>query len=247
MQRTTIDFGIDLGTTNSTIAVIDGVDARVIPNKVGSGITPSAIWIDPRGRLQVGQEAKQRALVSDSENGDLEFKLRMGLGAQGKKVFVRSGRAMLPEELSSEVLKSLKIDVQTNMGEELRAAVICVPAAFENSQTNATMKAAKLAGFGLSPLLLEPVAASLAYGFQTESENVYWMVYDFGGGTFDAAVMRIRDGLIQVVSYDGNNFRGGKLIDWDIVTKKLIPSLGQQFNLPDFDVAIRGGRTQSGY
>jgi len=234
MQRTTIDFGIDLGTTNSTIAVIDGVDARVIPNKVGSGITPSAIWIDPRGRLQVGQEAKQRALVSDSENGDLEFKLRMGLGAQGKKVFVRSGRAMLPEELSSEVLKSLKIDVQTNMGEELRAAVICVPAAFENSQTNATMKAAKLAGFGLSPLLLEPVAASLAYGFQTESENVYWMVYDFGGGTFDAAVMRIRDGLIQVVSYDGNNFLGGKLIDWDIVTKKLIPSLGQQFNLPDF-------------
>ncbi|MBD3291788.1 MAG: Hsp70 family protein [Armatimonadia bacterium] len=234
MQRTTIDFGIDLGTTNSTIAIVDGVDARVIPNKVGSGITPSAVWIDKRGSLRVGQEAKQRALVDDPENGDLEFKLRMGLGAEGKKVFTRSGREMSPEELSAEVLKSLKTDVQTNMGEELRGAVICVPAAFENSQTNATMKAAKLTGFQLSPLLLEPVAASLAYGFQTESENVYWMVYDFGGGTFDAAVMRIRDGLIQVVSHDGDNFLGGKLIDWDIVTKKLIPALCAEFHLPDF-------------
>ncbi|MBI3248806.1 MAG: Hsp70 family protein [Deltaproteobacteria bacterium] len=234
MQRTSIDFGIDLGTTNSTVAVIDNIDAKVIPNKGGSGLTPSAVWIDKRGSIHVGQEAKLRALVDDQDNADLEFKLRMGLGAEGKKVFARSDRKMLPEELSAEVLKSLKMDVQTNMGEELRAAVITVPAAFENPSTNATQKAAQLAGLGRSPILLEPVAASLAYGFQSESENVYWFVYDFGGGTFDAAIMRLRDGLIQVVDHDGENFLGGKLIDWDIVTKKLIPAAAQQFNLPDF-------------
>ena len=234
MQRTTIDFGIDLGTTNSTVAVIDGIDAKVIPNKFGSTVTPSAVWIDKRGSVRVGQESKQRALVDDPENGDLEFKLRMGLGEDGKKVFVRSGREMLPEELSAEVLKSLKMDIETNMGEQLQAAVVTVPAAFENPSTNATQKAAKLAGFILSPLLLEPVAASLAYGFQSEKENVYWLVYDFGGGTFDAAVMRIRDGLIQVVNHDGDNFLGGKLIDWDIVAKLLVPVANDQFNLPDF-------------
>ncbi|MGO9119696.1 MAG: Hsp70 family protein [Desulfomonilaceae bacterium] len=234
MQRTTIDFGIDLGTTNSSIAVIDEIDARVIPNKGGSGTTPSAVWIDKRGRIHVGQEAKLRALVEDQDNGALEFKLSMGSGPEGKRVFARSGKNMLPEELSAEVLKSLKTDVRTSIGEELRAAVITVPAAFENPQTNATRKAAQLAGFNRSPLLLEPVAASVAYGFQSESENVYWFVYDFGGGTFDAAVMRIRDGLMQVVDHEGDNFLGGKLIDWDIVTKKLVPAITSEFNLPDF-------------
>lgn len=234
MARATIDFGIDLGTTNSTIAVIDGVDAKVIPNKVGASITPSAIWIDKRGGTHVGEIAKLHALEDDEENADTEFKLRMGLGSEGAKRFVRSGRIMLPEELSAEVLKSLKTDVQTSMGEEVRAAVITVPAAFENPQTSATQKAAQLAGFVRSPILLEPVAASLAYGFQSESENVYWLVYDFGGGTFDAAVMRIRDGLIQVVNHDGDNFLGGKLIDWDIVTKKLVPAIASEFNLSDF-------------
>lgn len=234
MHRTTIDFGIDLGTTNSTIAVIDDIDAKVIPNKTGSTVTPSAVWIDKRGSIHVGQEAKLRALVDDPENGDLEFKLRMGLGAEGKKVFTRSGREMTPVELSAEVLKSLKMDVQSNMSEQLRAVVITVPAAFENSQNASTSKAGQLVGFTLSPLLLEPVAASLAYGFQSESDNIYWMVYDFGGGTFDAAIMRIRDGLIQVINHDGDNFLGGKLLDWDIVTKKLIPAITDQFNLPDF-------------
>ncbi len=234
MSRTTIDFGIDLGTTNSTIAVIDGTEARVIPNKANSGITPSAVWIDKRGNLHVGDEAKQRALSDDQPNGDLEFKLRMGMGAEGKKAFARSGRELLPEELSAEVLKSLRLDVQTSMGETVRAAVITVPAAFELPQTDATQKAAQLAGFVRSPLLLEPVAASLAYGFQTETDNVYWLVYDFGGGTFDAAVMRVRDGLIQVVNHAGDNHLGGKLLDWDIVTSRLVPALTGQYQLPGF-------------
>ena len=234
MERGAIDVGIDLGTTNSTIAVMDGIDAKVIPNKVGSTVTPSAVWIDQRGHLRIGEEAKLRALGSDEANAVAEFKLLMGSGEVGRKQFSRSGKSMLPEELSAEVLKALKIDFQTNTGEDLPAAVITVPAGFENPQTNATQKAAKLAGFVSSPLLLEPVAAALAYGFQSESDNVYWFVYDFGGGTFDAAVMRIRDGLIQVVNHNGNNHLGGKLIDWGIVTKKLVPILKAEYNLPDF-------------
>ncbi|MDF1798890.1 MAG: Hsp70 family protein [Planctomycetota bacterium] len=233
MKRTYIDFGIDLGTTNSTVSVINGTDAKEIPNAGGSVYTPSAVWINKRGQLKVGIEAKERALGDDWENADIEFKLRMGRGEAGRKHFVRSDSSMLPEELSAEVLKQLKTDVRTNMGEELRCAVITVPAAFENSQINATSRAAELAGFSSAPILLEPVAASLAYGFQSQSDNVYWLVYDFGGGTFDAAVMRIRDGLIQVVNHDGDNFLGGKLIDWDIVEKRLFPALVAKYNLPD--------------
>ena len=142
MKRMTIDFGIDLGTTNSTIAVVDGIDAKPIPNKAGSMITPSAVWIDKRGSLHVGEEAKARALKDDPDNGDLEFKLRMGMRESGSKKFVRANREMLPEELSAEVLKSLKMDVQTSMGEDVRAAVVTVPAAFELPQTAATRRAA---------------------------------------------------------------------------------------------------------
>jgi molecular chaperone DnaK len=253
MKRITVDFGIDLGTTNSTIAVMNDTIPEPIPNRSNSVVTPSAIWIDTRDRLHVGTEAKVRALTSDPDNGDVEFKLRMGMGADGKKVFKRSGREMLPEELSAEVLKSLKTDVQTNLGENIQAAVITVPAAFELPQTDATRRAAcgrpacnvapdskdnhpAIAGAGFKQCIIvqEPVAASLAYGFQSVSDKVYWLVYDFGGGTFDTALMRVRDGLIQVANHDGDNQLGGKLIDWDIVTNKLIPALQEQFKLPDF-------------
>lgn len=233
MTQRTIDVGIDLGTTNSSIAVIDEVDARILPNKGGSSITPSALWIDKRGKLLVGQEAKRRG-ADDWENAYSEFKLDMGRGADDAyKTFARNGRKMTPIDASAEVLKSLRTDYQSSTGRDATAAVITVPAAFEKSSTNATMKAAQLAGLAVSPLLLEPVAASLAYGFQSERENEYWFVYDFGGGTFDAAIMSIRDGLIEVVNHDGDNFLGGKLIDWDIVEKLIVPSLQEQYNLPD--------------
>jgi len=236
MPRTTIDFGIDLGTTNSTIAVVADNGAQVIPNNLNSGITPSAVWEDKHGNLRVGFNAKERALVTDHKNGDVEFKLRMGLGAQGVKTFARTGRKLLPEQLSAEVLKSLRTDVKTNMGEELTTAVICVPAAFETPSTTATQEAARLAGLVDCPLIQEPVAASLSYGFQTKKENVYWLVYDFGGGTFDAALMRVGDGMIRVHNHKGNPDLGGKLIDWDIVTKIVVPKLlAADFKLPDFN------------
>lgn len=232
MTRQTIDYGIDLGTTNSAVAVLRDVDAEVIPNPEGASFTPSAVWLDRRGRLHVGRLAKER--FADEENVALEFKLTMGLGAPAAKTFASTGRTMLPEELSAEVLKALKADVRNSTGEELGAAVITVPAAFDLPQCAATRKAAELAGLTQSPLLQEPVAAALAYGFQSASDKVFWLVYDFGGGTFDAAVIQVREGIIQVVNHAGDNHLGGKLIDWDIVERHLVPVLADNYELPDF-------------
>ena len=236
MERTTIDYGIDLGTTNSAIAVLQGTDATVIMAKDGRTFTPSAVWIDKRGRLHVGQEAKQciERGVEEVDNQATEFKLRMGLGQEGKVLFARSAREMLPEELSAEVLKELKLQVRTIRSEEIEAAVITVPAAFDLPECDATRRAAELAGLSRSPLLQEPVAAALAYGFQQMADRAFWLVYDFGGGTFDTAVIQVRDAIIQVVNHAGDNHLGGKLIDWDIVDKILIPELTDQFNLSDF-------------
>ena len=232
MARTTIDYGIDLGTTNSSIAVLADTLAEVVPNKDGSLMTPSAIWYDKRGKLYVGRDAKARYL-DDEENAAVEFKLRMG--QDWRKPFERSGNSMLPEEMSAEVLKSLKADVHTNKGEDLHAAVITVPAAFELPQCEATRRAANLAGLTVNPLLQEPVAAALAYGFQSASNKVFWLVYDFGGGTFDAAVIQVRDGVIQVVNHAGDNYLGGKNIDWDIVKKLLVPQFTDERRLSDFN------------
>jgi molecular chaperone DnaK len=157
------------------------------------------------------------------------------MGQKQLKIFQQSGRQLLPEELSAEVLKELKNQVRTRHGEEIGAAVIGVPAAFDMSQCEATRRAAELAGLSPSPLLQEPVAAALAYGFQSGSDKVFWLVYDFGGGTFDAAVIRVREGVIEVVNHAGDNYLGGKNIDWDIVEKLLVPQLTKEHPLTAFD------------
>ncbi len=229
MTRTTIDFGIDLGTTNSAIAVLNGVNAEIVKNNDGFETTPSALWVDRRDRLYVGRAAKERGEL-DADNTCVEFKLRMGTTGQ-PKVFPASGRTMDPEQMSAEVLKSLKNDVAQRLGEDLEAAVITVPAAFDLSACDATRRAAELAGLRYAPLLQEPTAAALAYGFQSESDNVYWLAYDFGGGTFDAAVINMRDGEFTVVKHAGDNFLGGKLIDWKIVEELLIPAVTREHRL----------------
>lgn len=231
MGRFTIDYGIDLGTTNSSIAVMGKHGPEVIRNREGSELTPSAVYVDRSGVVHVGRAAKER-LLSDEANSASEFKRWMGTSQ--RKVFERIGLTMTPEELSAEVLKSLKNDVKMMRGEELEVAVITVPADFDTPQCTATDKAAKLAGIAHSPLLQEPVAATLTYGFETESQKVFWLVYDFGGGTFDAAVVTVRDGLIQVVSHQGDNQFGGKDIDWSIVDGLLVPTLHKRFVLSDF-------------
>ena len=231
MDRTTIDFGIDLGTTNSAIAVLRGTEVEVFKNNEGMEYTPSAVAMDKSGGLFVGHRAKQR-LEHDPDNSHAEFKIEMGTNA-GRK-FSQTGRELRPEELSAEVLKELKAHVAQRSGEDVPAAVITVPAAFELPQCEATRKAAELAGFAVSPLLQEPVAAALAYGFQSESDKVFWLVFDLGGGTFDSAIMQVRDGVIQVVNHGGDNHLGGKLFDWEIINQLLIPAVTREHKLKDF-------------
>jgi molecular chaperone DnaK len=156
------------------------------------------------------------------------------MGKAYSKPIARLNRSLTAEELSAEVLKSLKDDVRRESGEDLEAAVITVPAAFDQPESEATRRAAQIAGIKFSPLLQEPIAAALAYGLQHEHDNVFWLVYDIGGGTFDAAVIHVRDGLIQVVSHGGDNDLGGKLIDWAIVEQLFVPALQSSYNLPDF-------------
>lgn len=234
MSRTTIDFGIDLGTTNSAISVLDGVTAKVIKSNLDTDITPSAVYIGRNGNVIVGSKAKSK-LEDDrsTEDAYIEFKRRMG----GDSVynFKSAGLVKSPEELSAEVLKSLKGNVQQRLDEDIKAAVITIPAAFGASQCVATKKAAEMAGFTQCPLLQEPVAASLAYGFQANTDKrSFWLVFDFGGGTFDAAVMKAEDGDIQVVNHGGDNFLGGADIDWGVIEKIVIPQLKGSYNLPEF-------------
>src|SRR5438270_9551524 len=162
MSRITIDFGIDLGTTNSSIAVLEKQGPRVIRNNDGWQYTPSAVWMDKNQAIHVGLAAKDR-LVNDSENAATEFKLWMG--KTQTKTFARGNRVFSPEQLSAEILKSLKQDVKRDsLSEEINAAVITVPAAFNQPASEATRRAAQLAGIRISPLLQEPVAAALSYG-----------------------------------------------------------------------------------
>lgn len=231
MTRGTINFGIDLGTTNSAIAVLKGSEVDVFRSDEGFDYTPSAVYIDSHDTLYTGRAAKER-VEDDPENAFMEFKLQMGKDHQYQ--FARSGRIMRPEELSAEVLKSLKDNVRRATSEDISAAVITVPADFDLPENQATRRAAELAGFKQSPLLQEPAAAALAYGFQNVSDKVFWLVYDLGGGTFDAAVIQVRDGMIEVVNHGGDKFLGGKLIDWAIVEELFIPYLTRERRLSDF-------------
>lgn len=237
MNRSTIDFGIDLGTTNSAIAVFSGnhgETTKIIKNTTDGNdadITPSAVYINKKGDVRVGLRAKNR-IVDEDENVHIEFKRQMG--TDHLYSFKSSGLSRKPEELSAEILKSLRADVQQRTGEVVEASVITVPAAFELHQCDATRKAAQLAGFKESPLLQEPVAAALAYGFQVDQEKAYWLVYDFGGGTFDAAIIKSEEGTIHVAHHGGDNFLGGSNIDWAIVEKLIAPRVVKDFGLTDF-------------
>lgn len=232
MSRRTVDFGIDLGTTNSAIALLDGSAIKVLKNSLQSEITPSVVRIDEKNNIIVGQDALNQ-LYGDSENTCTAFKLLMG--TRQAKTFARSGRVMKPEELSAQVLKDLKATVGLRMPAEpeVTAAVITVPCYFEMTQSQATLRAAKLAGIDFAPLLQEPIAASIAYGFLEKMPKGYWIVYDLGGGTFDVALLSARDGHLIVVDHDGDNYLGGTDFDWRIVEDIVYPALRQQYNLPD--------------
>ncbi|MGH3242436.1 MAG: Hsp70 family protein [Spirillospora sp.] len=231
--RETIDFGIDLGTTNSAVAIAepDG-STMMIKNNDGWDTTPSAVWIPSRGVVQVGRAARDK-METVPENCAAEFKQEMGQADAGR-TFAKAGISLSPPELSAEVLKSLRGDVAHVYGGAPDAAVITVPAAFTLNQNNATKKAAELAGLKTCPLVQEPTAAAVAYGFTESSDQSYWMVFDFGGGTFDAAVVSKHDGDMRVVNHSGDPYLGGKLIDWAIAERLLAPEVSRQLGWTDF-------------
>ncbi|MET4927220.1 Hsp70 family protein [Streptomyces sp. PSRA5] len=231
-MRDTVDFGIDLGTTNSAIAVVEGGGVSVIKNNDGWDITPSAVWMPKEGRVHVGRAARDW-VEKDPANATAEFKLEMGL-ADSRKVFETAGASLTPPQLSAEVLKSLRADATHHCGAPPESAVITVPAAFALNQNKATIEAAKLAGFTAAcPLVQEPTAAAFAYGFQDATDRAYWMVFDFGGGTFDAALVSKRDGDLRVLNHAGDPYLGGKLIDWALIERLLVPAAVSQLGLTD--------------
>lgn len=224
----TIKYGIDLGTTNSAIAKCDGNEVKIFKNRDQMEITPSVVRIEKTGRIIVGRRAYQ-TLLSDPDNVASEFKRLMG--QNDFKLFKAANRKLSPEELSAEVLKSLLDDVQRQTTETVNAAVITVPAAFGQLQCEATARAANLAGLSESPLLQEPLAASIAYGMKPDTRNKKWLVYDFGGGTFDIAVVSTKDGRLSVLEHRGDNMLGGKDFDRLIVEKIIWPHLAEAFNI----------------
>ncbi len=233
MERNKIDYGIDLGTTNSAICRMEKGVAVIQKTDTQADIMPSCVNINKKGASRIGQTAynamcqdKKRATKTwlyDS-NSYVEFKRAMGTDQTYESSFL--GRSLRPEELSAEVLKTLKSFV---LDENVRNAVITVPAKFTLLQKTATLEAAKLAGFEHCELLQEPIAASMAFGMTTEEKNGYWMVFDFGGGTFDAALLKVEDGIMQVFDTEGDNYLGGKNLDMALVNDIIIHYLMENY------------------
>lgn len=234
MERNKIDYGIDLGTTNSAICRMEKGVPVIQKTDIQADIMPSCVAITKKGALRIGQTAynimqqdKRRASKSwkkEASNTYVEFKRAMGTDRTYESSFL--GKNLSAEELSAEVLKTLKSFV---LDESVNIAVITVPAKFTLLQKTATLEAAKLAGFEHCELLQEPIAASMAYGLSTEEKNGYWMVFDFGGGTFDAALLKVEDGIMQVFDTEGDNYLGGKNLDLALVNDIIIPYLKENF------------------
>ncbi len=205
--------GIDLGTTNSAAAVFDGDQVTVVRNAQGGTVTPSVVRVDRQGRITVGTRAR-RFVETDPSNTATEFKRLMGTGQAIE--LPASGLRKKPEELSAEILKALRQDIMDQLGVDVERAVISVPALFELPQSAATSEAARLAGFTRVELLQEPIASALAAGWRADEAGGSWLVFDLGGGTFDASLLETRDGLLRVIGHDGDNFLGGRDFDWAI-------------------------------
>jgi molecular chaperone DnaK len=206
-MRATIDYGIDLGTSNSAIAVQDGAAPRLLPGEDGAVLLPSAVLIRADGSVVVGEEA-MRLRPAHPDDTAVEFKRQMG--TTQATTFPASGRRCSAEELSAEVLRVLAHRAERAEGRPLRAAVITVPAMFQLAQCEATRRASAMAGIEHAPLLQEPIAAAIAHSGSGFAREGHWLVYDFGGGTFDVSLVRSRAGRLQVLDHDGDNHLGGK-------------------------------------
>ena len=239
MARNKIDYGIDLGTTNSAICRMEKGEPVVIKTDVLKDTMPSCISVNKKGSIKAGDSAyntmkqdKRRATKSwhkGASNTYVEFKRTMATDTQYP--CANLNKSFSSEELSAEVLKTLKSFVTD---ETFSSVVITVPAKFTVNQKTATMEAAKMAGFKHCELLQEPIAASMAYGVSSDEKNGTWMVFDFGGGTFDAALLKVEDGIMQVFDTEGDNYLGGKNLDYAIVDNIIIPYLQENYAIDGY-------------
>lgn len=212
-------IGIDLGTTNSCVAVMEGGEPVVIANSEGNRTTPSVVGISKTGERLVGQVAKRQA-ITNSENTVMSIKRHMGTNY---KVTI-GGKEYTPQEISAMILQKLKGDAEAYLGEEVHDAVITVPAYFTDSQRQATKDAGKIAGLNVLRIINEPTAAALAYGIDKGEDHTI-LVFDLGGGTFDVSILELGDGIFEVRATSGNNRLGGddfdeRVIDWMLVEFK---------------------------
>ena len=205
-------IGIDLGTTNSCVAVMEGGEPVVIPNPEGNRTTPSVVAFSKNGERLVGQIAKRQA-VTNPDKTVISIKRKMGTS---EKVNI-DGDEFSPQEISAMILQKLKSDAEGYLGQKVTQAVITVPAYFSDSQRQATKDAGKIAGLEVLRIINEPTAAALAYGVDKEDKDQKIMVYDLGGGTFDVSILDIGDGVFEVLATSGNNKLGGDDFDEAII------------------------------
>src|ERR687885_135573 len=212
--------GIDLGTTNSVVSVLEGGEPTVIANAEGSRTTPSVVAFAKNGEVLVGQSAKNQA-VTNVDRTIRSVKRHMGTDWKTPEI---DGKAYTPQEISARILQKLKRDAETYLGEPVTDAVITVPAYFEDAQRQATKEAGEIAGLNVLRIVNEPTAAALAYGLDKETEQTI-LVFDLGGGTFDVSLLEIGEGVIEVKATAGDNHLGGD--DWD---ERIVTHLVKTFN-----------------
>ena len=206
-------IGIDLGTTNSCVAVMEGGEPVVIPNAEGNRTTPSVVAFSKNGERLVGQIAKRQA-VTNPDNTVISIKRDMGTN---RKVKIE-GDEFSPQEISAMILQKLKADAENYLGQQVTQAVITVPAYFSDSQRQATKDAGKIAGLEVLRIINEPTAAALAFGMDKEDQDQKIMIYDLGGGTFDVSILDIGDGVFEVLATNGNTHLGGDDFDERIIS-----------------------------
>lgn len=239
-----IQIGIDLGTTNSSVAINNNGSIEIIKKPGGVEYTPSIFGFDKGKNRIVGQKAYENYYKDASEEEVKNYKpeIKRLMGTSETFYFERADLEMNPEEISAEILKNLKEDVLRKYPDfNTIAAVITVPAAFSVLQSEATKRAGNLAGFKHVVLLQEPIAAAIAYGF-TNTKNENWLIYDFGGGTFDVALIASKDRVLSVLAHNGDNFLGGKNFDLEIVDKVIVPKILEKFSIKNFN---RGNKKQN--
>src|SRR6185503_3722049 len=235
-------IGIDLGTTNSVAAVLRGGEPIVIPTAEGGSICPSVVAFNKNGEVLVGQVAKRQAIVNpentvysikrfigrrydevESERQIVSYKVVAGPSGDARVSIPQTGKTYTPQEISAFILQKLKRDAEAYLGEDVKQAVITVPAYFNDSQRQATKDAGKIAGLEVLRIINEPTSAALAYGLD-KKENETILVFDLGGGTFDVSVLEVGEGVVEVRATNGDTHLGGD--DWD---ERIVQWMVQEF------------------